>query len=707
VAKKLLCHPALPSTVNEATSADRPPARDLQVLILEPDEKVAREILSALEEAAPGTRARTAQSLAEAQRFVIDQKPVLFVLDVDATYDMAQEFIYDLRTSHPTARAIILTATHFSAEREQVAGLGAIHFLEKPFPRADFITLAEALLLPTGEAEGTRFQGTLSDLHIADIVQLKCISGATSMLEFTGPRGEKARVYFENGQVRHATAPGKEGMAAFNEIVDWKGGLISEVPVPHGIPRTIDLNWQVLLMEAVRQSDESRTTTVAETAPAPSGHKILVIDDSVMLLSFVKEMLDEQGYDVVTAETGEEGLKACRTQLPDLILLDFVLPDMKGDEVCRRLMVDAATAKIPVIYVSGFGSDLQQDRAELTNLVGSLNKPFTSESLIDTVRSYFPATEISARPAPPAVASEPVRELEERRTPEVPTHEETVPAPAPVSAAAEVKPAAAKEETPATGSAYFCGSSSFFSLHRALQTIAREKLTGILSVFWSSESVELLARDGQIVTVTTRDPTLYCEEAPVTLLDIAPEQLEAASARQAVDGCPIFLTLAEKGQILPDPALELVQHHGRKLFSQLWTERIRFVFVQELLPDYASELVPSGESIDQWALSTLRFVQYQAVSAKALANPASIPAYTLDGYERMQQLRLTDAEAQFASQFNGRRSLAQISKNLRLDIKFARLTLFRFLTLEIVECWPAQLAKKPEGRGPFRGIFNR
>ena len=410
---------------------------------------------------------------------------------------------------------------------------------------------------------------------------------------------------------------------------------------------------------------------------------------------------------MVTAETGEEGLKACRTQLPDLILLDFVLPDMKGDEVCRRLVADAATAKIPVIYVSGFGSDLQQDRAELTNLVGSLNKPFTSESLINTVRGYFPATEISAWPGPPAIASEPVRELEERRTPEVSTLEETIPVPTGTSAAAEIKPAAAKEENATTNGAYFCGNSNFFSLHRALQTIAREKLTGILRAFWSGDSVELLARDGQIVTVTTRDPTLYCEEAPVTLLDIVPEQLEAARARQAADGCPIFLTLAEKGQILPDPALELVQHHGRKLFSQLWPKRIRFVFVQELLPDYVSELVPSDESIDQWALSTLRFVQYQALSAKALANPASIPAYTLDGYERMQQLRLTDAEAQFASQFNGRRSLGQISKNLRLDIKFAHLTLFRFLTLEIVECWPAQLAKKPEGRGHFRGIFNR
>jgi CheY-like chemotaxis protein len=712
VAKKLLRHLALPSTVNEATSPDRPPARDLQVLILEPDENVALEILSALEEAAPGTRARIARSLGEAQRFVIDQKPVLFVLDVDATYDMAQEFIYDLRTSHPAARAIILTATHFSAEREQVAGLGAIHFLEKPFPRADFITLAEALLLPTGEAEGTRFQGTLSDLHIADIVQLKCISGATSTLEFTGPRGEKARVYFENGQVRHAAAPGKEGMAAFNEIVDWKGGLISEVPVPHGIPRTIDLNWQVLLMEAVRQSDESRgttTTTAAENAPAPSGHKILVIDDSVMLLSFVKEILDEQGYDVVTAETGEDGLNACRALFPDLILLDFVLPDMKGDEVCRRLVADAATAKIPVIYVSGFGSDLQPDRAELSNVVGSLSKPFTSESLINAVRSYFPG-EAAAAGSQKVKAAGPVTEVSSPPPP--------APEPEPVAATLQDPPSAQpaaneppppreKPEIPATGNAYFCGDSSFFSLQWALQTIAREKLTGVLRAFWSRDSVELLARDGQVVTVTTRNPALYYEEAPVTLLNVAPEQVEGARARQAANGCPIFVTLAKEGQILGDPAMELVQHHGQKLFSQLWTERTRFVFEQEPLPDYASELAPSEESIDQWALSTLRFVQYQALSEKALADPSSIPAYTLDGYERVQQLRLTVAEAQFASQFNGSRSIAQISKNLRLDIKFARLTLFRFLTLEIVECWPAQLAEKSEPRGGLRGIFGR
>ena len=65
------------------------------------------------------------------------------------------------------------------------------------------------------------------------------------------------------------------------------------MPVPHGTPHTIDLEWQVLLMEAVRTIDESRSTNRRPSQPAPpngSAKTILVIDDSAMLLSFVKEI---------------------------------------------------------------------------------------------------------------------------------------------------------------------------------------------------------------------------------------------------------------------------------------------------------------------------------------------------------------------------------------------------------------------------------
>ncbi|MFL6595051.1 MAG: hypothetical protein ACJ8HQ_06365, partial [Chthoniobacterales bacterium] len=180
-----------------------------------------------------------------------------------------------------------------------------------------------------------------------------------------------------------------------------------------------------------------------------------------------------------------------------------------------------------------------------------------------------------------------------------------------------------------------------------------------------------------------------------------------ARQTQRETGRPLFITLAQEELILREPAMQLVQHYGQKLFALLWSApKVRFIFEQsETLPDYASE-VPAEEDIDHWALSTLRFIQFQDVGNRVNYDPGLIPAYTRNGFDRVQKLRLTVAEAQFASQFNGARSIAQIAKNLRLDVKFARLTLFRFLALEIVECWPPAVAGvKPEKRGVFGKLF--
>ena len=100
----------------------------------------------------------------------------------------------------------------------------------------------------------------------------------------------------------------------------------------------------------------------------------------------------------------------------------------------------------------------------------------------------------------------------------------------------------------------------------------------------------------------------------------------------------------------------------------------------------------------------MRFVQFPQLGDRAYYDPASIPAYTRDGFERVQNLRLTVAEAQFASQFNGARSVQQIAKNLRLDLKFASVTLFRFLALEIVECWSSGSAAGQEQKGIFQRL---
>ena len=83
-----------------------------RILVLEPDEQVASAIMTALEQAAPEALIELTDNLEEAQKIVLGVKPDLFVLDVDATPDLGQDFLYDLRTSHPNARAIILTGAH-------------------------------------------------------------------------------------------------------------------------------------------------------------------------------------------------------------------------------------------------------------------------------------------------------------------------------------------------------------------------------------------------------------------------------------------------------------------------------------------------------------------------------------------------------------------------------------------------------------------
>ena len=447
--------------------------------------------------------------------------------------------------------------------------------------------------------------------------------------------------------------------------------------------------------------------------------RVLVIDDSLMMLKFVQEILADANYEVVTAGTAQEGLQATRAQKPDLILLDYLLPDLRGDELSKRLSADKLTADVPVVFMSGFGVDLEnaQDRSE--NVLGILNKPFTTDSLLKTVEenlSKVPGEEV----AEPAVHSEFTSEVG-------PEHEEApavessplwnAPEPAFLQTDeqsgfgnAEFAPQSqpALFESALAGNVYFSGETAFFSFSRALRVIAQEKLTGTLRSAGPRDNVDLYVREGKVVLATTRDTEAYCAEAPVTLVNIDSERVREAREIQSQTGCPLFITLAREDLILRDPALQLVQHYGQKLFAQQWSApRVHFAFEQTTeLPDFTSD-IPTEDDIEHWMLSTLRFVQAQDIAERANYDSESIPAYTRDGFERVQKLRLTVAEAQFASQFNGTRSIAQIARNLRLDLRFARLTLFRFVELDIVECWPPAASEKVERGGLFKRLLGR
>ena len=275
----------------------------------------------------------------------------------------------------------------------------------------------------------------------------------------------------------------------------------------------------------------------------------------------------------------------------------------------------------------------------------------------------------------------------------------------PVSNAAATEIGQRRKE-PGTADVYFSGRTNLFPLNLAIRAIGKENLTGLLRACWDREPIDVLARDGEIVLATTRDPDLYCPETPDILRGVDAVLIDRARHQQKEDGTPFLLTLARNESIERQAAFDMIRHQGQLLFSHLWSAPNAWIMFEknaDLLGGFGD--VTGDPDVDDWSLETLRLVEKPEQPGGF--DPASIPAYTREGFDRVQKLKLTSDEAQFGSQFNGARSVQQIAKNLRIDLKSARQLLFRFVALEIIECWPGSTTAKPEPKAAMGRLFGR
>ena len=117
--------------------------------------------------------------------------------------------------------------------------------------------------------------------------------------------------------------------------------------------------------------------------------KILLVDDEPDILTLVGGRLSHMGFEVVTAKDGQEGLHRARTESPDAILLDLMLPKLDGYKICRMLKFDTTFEKIPVIIFSGKGSDADKKLAEQVGADAYLVKPFDAEVFTRTIQKFF------------------------------------------------------------------------------------------------------------------------------------------------------------------------------------------------------------------------------------------------------------------------------------------------------------------------------
>src|SRR5678815_2762228 len=109
---------------------------------------------------------------------------------------------------------------------------------------------------------------------------------------------------------------------------------------------------------------------------------ILVIEDERDIQEVLEYGLREAGYDVLCASRGLEGLRVAREQPPDLVLLDLMLPDLSGNDVCRALKTDAATRRVPVVMVTARTDEIDRVVGFELGADDYVTKPFSIRELV-------------------------------------------------------------------------------------------------------------------------------------------------------------------------------------------------------------------------------------------------------------------------------------------------------------------------------------
>ncbi|OJV97197.1 MAG: two-component system response regulator [Chloroflexi bacterium 54-19] len=116
--------------------------------------------------------------------------------------------------------------------------------------------------------------------------------------------------------------------------------------------------------------------------------RVLVVEDSEDIRTLLEELLEAEGYNLVFATNGEEGLEKAKREHPDIILMDLSLPGMDGWETVYRLRQLAEFKTTPVIALTAHATRKDEERALAAGCTGYISKPFDMENLLNYIASF-------------------------------------------------------------------------------------------------------------------------------------------------------------------------------------------------------------------------------------------------------------------------------------------------------------------------------
>lgn len=119
--------------------------------------------------------------------------------------------------------------------------------------------------------------------------------------------------------------------------------------------------------------------------------KVLIVDDEKNIAISVQFLMKREGFEVLVAHDGEEGLTKIRSEHPDLVLLDVMMPKLDGFEVCKAVRSDPELADIRIIMLTAKGRDAEKEKGISLGADAYMAKPFSTSELVDKVNEILKA----------------------------------------------------------------------------------------------------------------------------------------------------------------------------------------------------------------------------------------------------------------------------------------------------------------------------
>jgi phosphate regulon transcriptional regulator PhoB len=134
--------------------------------------------------------------------------------------------------------------------------------------------------------------------------------------------------------------------------------------------------------------------------PVATRHRIIVVEDEAEIRELIRYNLEREGFTVEEEGDGAAALSRIRRRVPDLVVLDLMLPGMSGLEVCRQLRADSATASLPVLIVTARGAEVDRVLGLEMGADDYLVKPFSPRELVARIRALLRRAKLLPETAP-------------------------------------------------------------------------------------------------------------------------------------------------------------------------------------------------------------------------------------------------------------------------------------------------------------------